>query len=42
MRAALVIAARLFATPLFAQQQIVCVPDVAAGNAPIYNWPDAI
>jgi hypothetical protein len=32
MRAALAIAACLFATPLAAQQQIVCVPDAAAAD----------
>jgi hypothetical protein len=32
MRAILVIAACLFATPLSAQQQIVCVPDAAAAD----------
>ena len=32
MRAALAIAACLFATPLAAQQQIVCVPDTASAD----------
>jgi len=32
MRAALAIAACLFATPLSAQQQIVCVPDTASAD----------
>lgn len=32
MRAILVIAACLFATPLSAQQQIVCVPDTASAD----------
>lgn len=33
MRAALVIAACLFATPVAAQQVVVCVPDAAAADA---------
>lgn len=37
MRAALVIAACLFATPLAAQQQIVCVPDTAAADEAARN-----
>jgi hypothetical protein len=36
-RAALVIAACLFATPLSAQQQIVCVPDTAAADEAARN-----
>lgn len=37
MRAALVIAACLFATPLSAQQQIVCVPDEASADEAARN-----
>jgi hypothetical protein len=37
VRAALAIAACLFATPLAAQQQIVCVPDTAAADAASRN-----
>jgi hypothetical protein len=37
MRAALVIAACLFATPLAAQQQIVCVPDTASADEAARN-----
>jgi hypothetical protein len=37
MRVALVIAACLFATPLAAQQQIACVPDVAAADEAARN-----
>jgi len=37
MRAALAIAACLFATPLAAQQQIVCVPDTASADEAARN-----
>ena len=37
MRAILVIAACLFATPLSAQQQIVCVPDTASADEAARN-----
>lgn len=37
MRAALAIAACLFATPLSAQQQIVCVPDTASADEAARN-----
>lgn len=37
MRAALAIAACLFATPLAAQQQIVCVPDAASADEAARN-----
>tara|TARA_R110000824_G_scaffold213718_2_gene400020 strand:+ start:313 stop:582 length:270 start_codon:yes stop_codon:yes gene_type:complete len=37
MRAALVIAACLFATPVYAQQQIMCVPDAAAADEAAQN-----
>jgi len=37
MRSALVIAACLFATPLSAQQQIVCVPDTASADEAARN-----
>jgi len=37
VRVALVIAACLFATPLAAQQQIVCVPDTASADEAARN-----
>lgn len=37
MRAVLAIAACLFATPLAAQQQIVCVPDTASADKAARN-----
>jgi hypothetical protein len=37
MRAVLAIAACLFATPLAAQQQIVCVPDTASADEAARN-----
>jgi hypothetical protein len=37
MRAALAIAACLFATPLSAQQQIACVPDTASADEAARN-----
>lgn len=37
MRAALAIAACLFATPIAAQQQIVCVPDTASADKAARN-----